>query len=129
MLRRRAILSAKSEELYPIGTDTIKEYIRSVPNGFEPGNINTTTGKFNSGGSNYASQIYVPILPQYRFSKNGNRILCFAWYDRNKEFISSFARNNLSEEDLPAPPSNAYFFRIGTSNKANMNDIKITRIS
>ena len=128
MERRRLLMQDNPHMLYPIGTDVVTKYIRSVSGGFERGSINED-GEFVSGGGSYASQIYVPILPGYRFRKDGYRIVRMAWYDRNKEFISSFTRNNLSVQDLPAPPSNARFFRLGTYNDVNRKKITITRIS
>ena len=118
-------------DLYPIGTDIVEMFIRRE-NGWEHRHYIDENGIYTSGGEYYASPIFIPISPSYRFSKNNMRIGnntggYAAWYDENFNFISSFKQDNLDVSALPDPPSNAAYIRISTRNLANTVNLQITR--
>lgn len=135
MLRRRMMLMEPTPELYPIGTDIITEYIgRDLSgNGLFVANtiINSKTGEYRTTAGDYAaSDIYMPIKPWYRFQKSSDgRLYVFAYYDANKNYISSIAYSDLQVHDLPAPPSNAAYARITTHRYQSNWGIKIIRIA
>ena len=130
MLRRRAMMmETAAPELYPVGTNIKALYLTGNPaNWIINKKYSTTTGELIDGTSGYyASDIYVPVKPQYRFRKNGYRITGLCWYDKDKVFISGSIHNNTTAGDLPAPPSNAAFFRISTGNSSNVNSLQVIR--
>lgn len=133
--RRRAMMGqakAEEEELYPVGTDIVDEYIRKQ-SGFKIGKINNL-GDFESVGAYYASEDYIPVNPKYTYRKNDYRLgsnsggYC-AWYDASKSFISAFAQDNLNVQNLPKAPSKARYLRISTRNQSNAVNLKIIRIA
>lgn len=138
LVARRRMLMYKAPELYPIGTDIITMYIGRDENNranFNLGYVITDTGEYTTGNG-AASPVFMPVNPNYRYQKSritadaiAGRIIRFAYYDENYNFISAVSYNNLNVVDLPALPSNAKYARIQTINNLTNFTIAIFRIS
>lgn len=135
MLRRRSILSAKSNELYPIGTDIVLLYLggtASSKNFVNNKIISTETGEYIDG-SGRASPIYMEMSPQYKYMKTGsypNRgyLKCLAYYDENYNFIGYYSRNSYESFEIPELPAGTKYARICTNLTSGTNGIGIERI-
>lgn len=133
MNRRQMLMMLSAEpELYPIGTDIVQTYIRDA-DGWQKGYMINSSGEYVTGNADYyGSNIYIPISPDYSYSKNGYRLGnnaggYGAWYDKDYQFISSFNQDNTTAESLPNVPSNAAYLRVCTRNFTNSNGLKVTR--
>lgn len=131
---RRALMArveSEQEELYPIGTDIINEYIGRGDNWTQHAVINSS-GEFvlEPATDSFASDLYIPVDPDYTYQKNDYRVRRFAYYDSNYSFLSSVVYDNATRFDtFPALPSQAKWARIQTGNAANKNGLEITRIA
>ena len=132
-LRRRG-LEKEPEELYPVGTAILSMYIGNKDGGlrrnFKSGyGINTSNGEYyaTGDGSTYASNIYVPVNPKYSYKKNGYRLIKWAFYDKDKQFLKKGPEmNNLNVQTLEKFPAGTCYIRIQAFNYANQS-IEITR--
>ena len=131
LVARRRLLMYKVPELYPVGTEILREYIGSDGRFVDftaDHSISYTDGTYQEDSGFYASDVYVPISAKYTYEKSGSRITGrgVAFYDSDKNFISGYFRNNLNVEVISIP-ENAAFLRVGTnqSNRA----LAITRIA
>ena len=124
--RRRVLM--KEPELYPVGTN-----IRSLYNAvFISGHgIDTSTGEYVENSSRQASPVYMPISPKYTYWKRGtfpNRayLSVLAFYDKDKNYISYYGKNDYGDFVIPDIPANARYARIAIPS-GSYNDVKIIR--
>lgn len=134
MARRFAMMAqveSKPQELYPIGTDIIEMYIGRGDNWTQNALIDSS-GEFvlEPETDSFASDLYIPVNPDYTYQKNDYRVRRFAYYDSNYSFLSSVVYDNATRFDtFPALPSQAKWARIQTGNASNKNGLTITRIA
>lgn len=121
---------APSEEPYEVGVGVITKYIRGTQDAPGPGfvqgyRINASTGAYEQYGSNYASDVYIPVKHAYTMVKS-NRINALAYYAADYSFIDCVTSyNNVGEATLEIPETAAWI-RVGTPG-TGVNVCEITR--
>jgi len=116
---------APSEDPYGVGATVITQYIRNGA-GFQQGyRINTSTGAYEQYGSNYASDVYIPVKPSYTMVKS-NRINALAYYAADYSFISCVTNYNQVGEATLEIPQTAAWMRVGTPG-TGVSNCEITR--
>lgn len=130
------LISGYETDLYPIGEDVVSRYIgRDWDTGRVPmvlGNVNESTGLYeqNENGSFNISLNYIPISPNYQYTKSGNAGFLYRvlFYDSDKNFISGvrFTSNWNIWYSFTAP-SNANFMRIATHSADQYKSVYVFR--
>ena len=114
-----------STDPYGVGATVITKYIRGGT-GFQQGyRINTSTGEYEEYGSNYASDVYIPVKQSYTMVKSG-RINALAYYAADYTFISCVTSYNQVGEATLEIPGTAAWMRVGTPG-TGVNVCEITR--
>ena len=132
------MMQQQETELYPVGTDVIGMYVgRDSSTGyglFESGYDLNSSGEYVSGSfAKPANDAYIPIDPEYTYTKNGCRLYIIAFYDFQKQFISRITPspqlyNNLTVKDITDIPQNAKYLRFTAYSTAGSNwKLAITR--
>lgn len=125
MMMMAAVSPAPGGDPYGVGATVITEYIRNGT-GFQQGyRINATTGEYEQYGSNYASDVYIPVKKAYTMVKS-NRINALAYYAADYSFISCVTSYNKVDEVTLDIPDNAAWMRVGTPG-TGVNVCEITR--
>lgn len=124
--RRRGLM--KEPELYPVGTNIRAKYGAVF---ISSHGIDTNTGEYVENSSRQASPVYMPISPQYTYWKRGtfpNRayLSVLAFYDKDKNYISYYGKNDYGDFVIPDIPANARYARIAIPS-GSYNDVKIIR--
>lgn len=124
--RRRALM--KEPELYPVGTNIRAKYGAVF---VSKHTIDTITGEYVEKISHQASPVYMPISPKYTYWKRGiypNRgyLSVLAFYDKDKNYIGYYAKNDYNDFVIPDIPANARYARIAIPS-GSATDVKIIR--
>lgn len=118
----------KYPELYPVGTNILAKYGAVF---VSKHTIDTITGEYVEKISHQASPVYMPISPKYTYWKRGiypNRghLSVLAFYDKDKNYISYYAKNEYNDFVIPDIPANARYARIAIPS-GSATDVKIIR--
>ena len=127
MMRRRLLQIPLTEDLYPIGTDIVRKYIREGPNPFVKGTFSAGEAVIDESYSTYISITYIPIDMNYTYQKNGERIM-ICCYDENYNYLNYVNYNNLNEQTLTGWDANTKYIRIKAGNPHSRDYCAITRI-
>lgn len=118
----------KKPELYPVGTNILAKYGAVF---VSKHTIDTITGEYVENRSYQASPVYMPISPKYTYWKRGtypNRayLSVLAFYDKDKNYISYYWKNDYNDFVIPDIPANARYARIAIPS-GSATDVKIIR--
>lgn len=113
-VRRKMLMGQKSGELYPVGANLFA-FCNVFGTETRYTAISYSTGELVESqlSSQSASEIYIPINPQYTYEKS-KRLYVLAFYDANKTFISATGKYNNTTDNVVISdiPNDARFIRI-----------------